>query len=116
VRSGRSSSDPTACSRQRPVAASSRTASSMMPSRFSSSSAGRLRLSVDSIQSVTTSTPTSSLHDRTSPILSAPARCPRAVEVPIERAHRRLPSRITPMWRGMRSDGSDAASRRSYSP
>ena len=37
---------------------------------------------------------------------------PRAVDSPASRAHLRLPSRITPTWRGTRSVGRDAARRR----
>ena len=90
VLAGSISSEPTACRRQRRVAASSRTTSSMMPSRSLSSSAVRLRLSVESIQSVTTSTPTSSLQARSSPILS----CSGAVPARGGRAGRPRPATV----------------------
>ena len=41
---------------------------------------------------------------------------PCRVDSPMLRAQRRLPSRMTPTWRGSPSFGSDAASWRSYSP
>ncbi len=54
----------------------------MISSSWSSSALARVRLSVDSSQTVTTSTPTSSHQPRNSTTLSAPARCPSFVVVP----------------------------------
>ena len=101
------------CRRHRPVVARSHTASVMIWTSSVSSSAGRLRLSVESIHSVTTSTPTSSDHVSSSEILSAPRRWPVDAGSPKDRAHRRFPSRITPTCRGTTSRGREAASRRS---
>ena len=84
----------------------------MIASNGVSSDAGRFRLSVDSSHSVTTSTPTSSHQPRTSSTLSAPARQPRDFGAPDALAHRRLPSRMTPTWRGICSGSSEAAMRR----
>src|SRR5665647_3404862 len=114
--SGSRSRAPTICRCHCPLAARSPTASVMMPSCSATSSGERDRLSVESIQSVTTSTPTSSDHRSSSAILSAPARWPVDASAPTVRAHRRLPSRITPMCRGMASLGKEAARRRSYTP
>ncbi len=99
--------------RHRPVVARSHTASVMIRTSSSSSSAGRLRLSVESIHSVTTSTPTSSDQCSSSVILSAPRWWPVDADSPKDRAQRRFPSRITPTCRGIASRGREAASRRS---
>ena len=81
-----------------------------------SSLAGRVRLSVDSSQRVTTSTPVSRHQSSSSKILSAPLRWPLLTSRnPADLAHRRFPSHITPTWRGIVSGESEAASRRSYS-
>ena len=96
---GSRSRAPTGLTRQ-PPSTSSRTVSSMIRSSGSSSLAGRLRLSVDSSHRVTTSTPACWHHSSSSKILSAPFWCPRLTSVmPADRAHRRLPSHITPTCR-----------------
>ena len=100
----------------RRVAASFATASSMISRSGTSSEASRDRLSVESIHRVTTSTPTSSHQPRTSEILSAPRWWPVVGSRPMDLAQRRLPSRITPTCRGIRSRGRLDSSRRSYRP
>ena len=99
-----------------PGAARSTTTASMIRSSGASSGSGRERLSVDSSHSVTTSTPASSHQRSRSTILSAPRWWPCALSAPTERAHRRLPSRMTPTCRGTGAwvRASPRASRRSY--
>ena len=71
-------------------------------------SGGRVRLSVDSSQRVTTSTPASRHHSSSSKILSAPFWWPLATSSrPADLAHRRLPSHITPTCRGIASGDRD---------
>jgi len=77
----------------------------MMSSNGPSSRSGRLRLSVDSSHSVTTSVPTSSHQPSSGSMFAAPASWPSAVSRPTARAQRRLPSSITPMCLGRFSDG-----------
>ena len=116
VSGGSRSSEPTSLIRQ-PArsAARSSTSSSMIRSSGCSSDSGRDRLSVDSSQSVTTSTPASALQRSTSSILSAPAWWPKLTSpAPAARAQRRLPSHMTPTWRGTGRPASWRRNRRSY--
>ena len=81
----------------------------MIFSSGTSSLAGRARLSVDSSQRVTTSTPVSRHQSSSSKILSAPLRWPLLTSLnPADLAHRRLPSHITPTCRGIASGDREA--------
>jgi hypothetical protein len=86
----------------------------MIFSSGTSSAEDRVRLSVDSSHNVTTSTPLSRHQPSSSKILSAPLRWPLLTSSnPADRAHRRLPSHITPTCRGMASGDRAALSLRS---
>src|ERR1700722_9602269 len=115
VWSGSRSSAPTAF-RCQPSSTRPVTVSSMIVRSGPSSSCGRLRLSVDSSHSVTTSTPACLHHASSSKILSAPFLWPLLTSVcPADLAQRRLPSVITPTCRGIVLPVSEDSSLRSYS-
>src|SRR5690349_5223089 len=86
----------------------------MIDSSGTTSAGGRLRLSVESSHSVTTSTRASSHQSRNPAMLSAPAWWPSLVPCPRALAQRRLPSSMTPTWRGSDSRCRRRLSRRSY--
>ena len=111
--SGSSERSPTIASRHAPCFARASTASQMIRSSSPSSSASRERLSVDSSHRVTMLTPASFAHPRNSLIFPAPARCPCEAGAPRDFAHRRFPSRMTPMCAGIGAVASSARRRRS---
>ena len=115
VSSGSRSREPIACTRQGlPSAANSLATPAMMRSNGSSSLAGRFRLSVDSSQMVTWSTPASRHQVSRLEMCRAPWRCPSLTSSnPAALAHRRFPSIMIATCRGVGSPVRVARRRRS---